>query len=259
MYATKHHSNSTQFKLAMMGAVLLASGCADTTALDATKPIVADKQTQALELMEESITQADLPAWRNPMLAYAVKYAAQALIVDLKSAHKALESNDMKRTGSYLAAARDLADGIRSMMPFTEMIDQIQDAKENINLNVELFETDTLLPVYQSLEALEVYAPPLARQSRDKVGQAENLAKTGKNIQAIELLDQVVADLSAATVYMPVIAVSQNIENAVAALKSAPALNDTALAEIDTAINRMVDSSKNTATVRQAPRNNSRY
>ncbi len=253
MTISKQPSNSSQFKLATLGALLLVSGCADTNTLNATKAPVADKQTQALELIEESIIQENLPGWRNPMLAYAVKYAAQALIVDLKSAKKALDLNDRTQTGSHLAAARDLADGIRTMMPFTVILDQIRDAKSNINLNADLFETDTLLPIYQSLEELEVYAPQLARQTHDKVGEAEKLAKTGKNIQAIEIFDQVETDLSHATVYMPVIAVSQDIENAMTALKSASSPYKAAQDQIDMAISRMMDRTKNILPIRQSP------
>lgn len=244
MLASKQHFNTNLFRFATLGALLLVSGCTNTKALDATA--VADKQTQALALMEESMAEQDLPGWHNPMLVYAVQYAAHALIVDLKSAQKSLKSNDLKRTGSYLSAAQDLINGIRAMMPFTVIIDQIKDAEANINLNVDLFETDTLLPIYESLDELEMYAPDLSQQTHDKIGQAEKLAKTGKNIQALEILDQAETYLSSATIYLPVIEVSQNIKNAMTSLKTAPSSNSATLNQVDMAINMMIDSTQNT-------------
>ena len=246
MMPAKHQPKSSQFTLITLGALLLVSACtSNTKALDVTNNTAVAP--------EESIEQDDFPGWHNPMLARAAKYAGQALIADLKSAQKALDLNDLKRANHYLDAARNLADGIRTMMPFTVTIDQIRDAKGNISVNADLFETDTLLPIYQSLEELDVYAPEIAQQSRDKVGQAEKLAKAGKNMQAVEILDQVEADITATTVYMPVITVSQHIDDAMAALKAEPSNKINAQEQIDMALTSMIDETRDTAIVKKIP------
>ena len=229
--------------------MLLLSACTNTKSLETSKATISDTPSTP----EESFSEENFPGWNNPYLARAAKYAGQALIADLNSAQKALDLNDPKRANHYLAAAEDLAEGIRTMMPFSVTIDQIRDAKGNINVNADLFETDTLLPIYQSLEELDVYAPEIAQQSRDKVKRTETLAKSGNNLQAIELLDQVEADLAATTVYMPVISVSQHIDNAMAALEKRPANKVDAQEQIDMALSSMIDETRTTSIVKQTP------
>lgn len=246
MIPAKHQSKSGQFALVTLGALLLVSACtSNTKALNVTN--------NAAVAPEERIDQDNFPGWHNPMLARAVKYAGQALIADLKSAQLALDLNDLNRADHYLNAAQNLSNGIRTMMPFTVTIDQIRDARGNISVNADLFETDTLLPIYQSLEELDVYAPEIAQQSLDKVGKAEKLAKAGKNTQAVEFLDQVEADISATTVYMPVIAVSQHIDEAMASLKAEPSNKINAQEQIDLALTSMIDETRNTVVDTKTP------
>lgn len=241
MMTNKQRTKSNHFKLATLGAMLLLSACTNTKPLDAVKASVSDTQTTP----EENFAEEDFPGWRNPYLARAAKYAGQALIADLNSAQKALDLNDLQSANHYLSAAEELAEGIRTMMPFSVTIDQIRDAKGNIKDNADLFETDTLLPIYQSLDELDVYVPEVAQQSREKVRQTEKLAKSGKNLQAVEMLDQVEADLAATTVYMPVIAVSQYIGNAMAAVAKKPVNKVDAQEQIDMALTSMIDETSN--------------
>ncbi|MCK9609036.1 MAG: YfdX family protein [Methylomonas sp.] len=249
MLTNKRQPNANQFKLATFGALLLLSACTTNT-----KPMDAAKanSTDQAAAPREQWAEGDFPGWHNPMLAHAAKYAGQALIANLKSAQTALDLNDLNQASQYLDAASDLANGIRTMMPFTVMLDQIKDAKGIISVNADLFETDTLLPIYQSLEELDVYAPEAARQSRDKVSQAEKLAKTGKNTQAVEMLDQVEADIADTTVYMPVLTVSQRIENAMLAMRTKPFNKVTVQEQIDMALTSMIDDTRGTAIVKAA-------
>jgi len=245
MTINKHQTNSSHFKLATLGAMLILSACTNTEPMDVAK--AADTPATP----EESFANEDFPGWRNPFLARAAKYAGQALIADLNSAQKALDLNDVNQANHYLDAAEDLAEGIRTMMPFSVTIDEIRDAKGNINVNADLFETDTMLPIYQSLEELDVYSPEVARQSRAKVHQSEQLAKSGKKRQAIDVLDQVEADLAASTVYMPVITVSQHIENAMTALEKEPVNKVEAQEQIDMALSSMVDETRSISVTKQ--------
>ena len=241
--------NSSHFKLTTLGVMLLLSACANTKPLESAKT----EATDVLETQEESFSKQDFPGWNNPYLARAAKYAGQALIAELKSAQKSLDLNDLKRADHYLDAANDLAEGIQTMIPFSVTIDQIRDVKGAIKLNADLFETDSFLPIYQSLEELDVYAPEIAEQSRDKVKQTEKLAKSGKSLQAIEILDQVEADLGATTVYMPVITVSQRIDDAIAALEKQPADKIDAQEQIDMALASLVDETRTTVIVKKKP------
>lgn len=152
----------------------------------------------------------------------------------------------------YPHAANDLTNGIRTMMPFTVMLDQIKDAKGIISVNADLFETDTLLPIYQGLEELDVYSPEVARQSRAKVGQAEKLAKTGNSKQAVEILDQVEADIAATTVYMPALSVSRHIDNAIQAMQAKPFHKITVREQIDMALSSLIEDTKGTVILQRA-------
>ncbi|AEG01943.1 YfdX family protein [Methylomonas methanica] len=249
MLTPKSQSHANHFKLATFGALMLLSACTgNTKPLDATK---ANATGQAAA-PEEQWVEDDYPGWRNPMLAHAAKYAGQALVANLRSAQKALDLNDPNPAARYLDAASDLANGIRTMMPFTVMLDQIKDAKGIISVNADLFETDTLLPIYQGLEELDVYSPEVALQSRTKVSQAEKLAKTGKSKQAVEILDQVEADIAATTVYMPVLAVSQHIDNAIQAMQTKPFNKITVQEQIDMALTSLIEDTKGTVILKQA-------
>jgi hypothetical protein len=248
MNTTQSQPNNRQFTLATLSVMLLLSACTNSKPLNAGKTAARGNPAPA----EESLTQLDFPGWHNPMLARSAELAGQALIGNLKSAQKALDLNEQEKAQHYLNASKDLAKGIRTMMPFTVMVDQIRNAKDNITDNADLVETDTLLPLYQSLEELDVYAPEVAQQSKTKVGQVEKLAKSGKNIQAVEILDQVEADIADTTVYMPVITVSQYIDGALDALTAKPADKIYAQVEIDLALSSMIDKTHHIALLKKA-------
>jgi len=247
MKINKQSSNSRHFKLTTLGVMLLLSACTDTKPLDTSNAMGIDTSVSP----EESVANARFPGWHNPLLARAAEYAGQALIADLKSAQKALDLDDLNHANHYLNAAEDLAEGIQTMMPFSVTIDQIRDAKGDIERYADWFAADALLPVYHSLEELDIYAPELAQQSRDKVRRSEQLAKLGNSVQAIEILNQVETDLAKTTVYMPVISVSKHIDIALVALEQEPVNKINVQEQIDIALSSMLEETKTTSIARQ--------
>lgn len=213
-------------------AVLLGTGTANIAiaADQATDVVSASKTTPAGA--EEQIS---FPGWDNPFMGRIAYYSGQLLIQHLQTAQQALSNNQQAEALQALRAAKTLASGIREMMPFTVVVDQVKNAKGDLMNSESAIMIGDLLPVYKSLEQMEPYAPNLAHNTREMLKQAETDSNNGHKDAAIQKLDKAAQAIADTTVYMPVLYVSGQINKAISALKADQSDSTTAKAAVDSA------------------------
>lgn len=107
-------------------------------------------------------------------------YSGRALLQDLQAADNALQTGKIAEARRALTASENFARSIRQTMPFVEVADQIRNVRNVLVGEVRDVIADDLLPIYASLDQMELYVPQLARQSKDKVAQAEKSINNGE-------------------------------------------------------------------------------
>lgn len=168
----------------------------------------------------ETAEHINFPGWENPFMGHIAYYSGQLLVQHLQAAQQALADGKVKEAKKALDAARALAAGLRDMMPFTVVVDQINDTKGDLLASDSAIMVGDLVPIYKSLEQMALYAPQLAKSSSDKLKEVEAKARTGDKQAALNKLDETAKAITDTTVYMPVLYVSAQIDSARQALKT---------------------------------------
>ena len=188
--------------------------------------------------------------WGDPAIAKIAVDSGRALVNHLYSAKALLEQGRIPQARSALIGSHEFAAAIQRMMPYLTVVEDMLDAGDRVvQEKVEALSTD-LLPIYASLDELDVYAPQIAHKTRGMLKQAEKNAAAGDKQGAAQELKQAAAVVSGHTVYLPVGYVNQQVRVALNAVeKSKPDLA-AAKAAVDralTSVTLVVDSVVQTA------------
>ena len=201
----------------------------------------ATKQEQIID--RETLTR--FKGWEDPDMARVAVHGGRALLRNVEAAHTALEEGKLGEARSDLRSADEFAQGLTLVIPFTVVVDNIRDAKHKLLASSQDVVVDDLLPIYANLNEMADYAPKLAAKAKTKLDEAVNQAKAGKKTEAAQKLDEVAADISGTTVYLPVRYVGNQVALAQTALNKEPADTKAAKTAIDNAMGSLVDASFN--------------
>ena len=175
-------------------------------------------------------TSPDYSGWNEPAMQYVAVHSGKALLRHLSAANQALTKKNISSAKASLTAAQDFAVSLKKMIPFTRISEEIRDSKGNILQIKYGYLLDDMLPVYENLEQLNLYAPEL--KSRVATKNTPENKTPGTHVE--ELFEA--ADT---TVYLPVLHVSGLIDNALAALDRKNADINTAKVAVEKALNSL--------------------
>jgi len=117
---------------------------------------------------------------------------ADVLINDLRKAEVQLNNGAVSRARSILTSSRDYSRNLQLMKDETERaLQYINRSNESNDNGAGLFPGDWV-GIYSSLDEMEVYAPKLAQDTRERLEQAEKHATRGDIQKAAETLKTVV-------------------------------------------------------------------
>lgn len=202
--------------------------------------------------MTDTLTVDASPGWASPQLARAAAASGRALVEQMRSARAFLASDSPELAQSALRVASEFAGAWQRTMPFVDVNDAIANAKNKLIADDNEAFYDDLLPIYASLDEMDVYAPVLAKQARAGVKHAESQARTGKSAAARSTLEEVGETLRATTVYLPLNRVADQIHVAQAALAARPADTTAAKQAIDRALGSIFEVVRGVDAVRTA-------
>lgn len=186
----------------------------------------------------ETINISEHSDWGEPGMAKIAVDSGRALIAHLSTALALLDIGKVAESRSALIASREFADAIERTMPYLTVVEDMRDASNNVvEENVTAIPAD-LLPIYASLDELQVYAPQVANRARGMVQKAEKNAAAGNRKDAAQVLKEAADDIVRHTVYLPVDYVDGQVHGALYALNQAKP--DVAAAKA--AVNRALDS-----------------
>ena len=219
------------------------------TTLTAQATEIAKPGAEASATKQEQITDREtlmrFKGWEDPDMARVAVHGGRALLRNVEAAHTALEEGKLGEARSDLRSADEFAQGLTLVMPFTVVVDNIRDAKHKLLGSSQAIVVDDLLPIYANLDEMADYAPKLAAQAKTKLDEALNQAKEGKKTEAAQKLDEVAADISGTTLYLPVRYVERQVALAHTELNKEPADTKAAKTAIDNAMGSLVDASFN--------------
>lgn len=176
--------------------------------------------------------------WTGSEMEKKATQTGRDIVASLADAHQALMNGDQKLALKSLRKAGELNANVLTMMPFATIEEDMYNAKGKLASSETTHYINDLLPIYTQLDELQVYAPETAKRIRSHLKKSEDSAHRGKVKEAMTRLDDVMDELSATTVYMPVKFVGGQIKAAIGALdKSSP---DQATA--NKAVNNALDS-----------------
>jgi hypothetical protein len=222
------------------------------TALSAALLMTSASGTFAAETKHESAKAADqsqvtdrevishYTGWEDPDMARIAVHGGRALLRHLDTAHRDLVNNKQSEASTALNAADDFAQGLQMMVPYTVVVDNIRNAKNKLLASSTGVVVDEMLPIYANLDEMSEYAPKLAQQAKNKLNQAVKHAKQGDKQKAAETLTEIADDISATTVYLPVLYVKDQINIARNALNQDPPQLRTAQSAIESSMDSLV-------------------
>jgi hypothetical protein len=230
-------------------ALSLGTGFADDAKPEAasqpteiSQPAAAKNEQMPLT-ERETVTQ--FSGWEDPDMARIAVHGGRSLLRHVQAAHSALEAGKVGEARSSLNAAEDFAEGLQLMVPYTVVVDNIRNAKHELLASNAGLIVDDLLPIYANLDEMAEFAPELAKTAKTKMDDAVKHVNKGDKDQAAEKLDEVAADISATTVYLPVLYVEHQVEAARNALDQDPANSKTAKTAVDNALLSLVHATVN--------------
>ena len=190
-------------------AAVLATGVVVSTASAASK---GDSET---------INITEYSDWGDPGMAKIAVDSGRALIAHLSTARALLDIGKVAEARSALIASREFADAIERMMPYLSVVEDMMDVSNKVvEEDVTALSAD-LLPIYASLDELQVYAPQVANRTRGMVQKAEKNAAAGNRKDAAQVLKEAADDIVQHTVYLPVDYVDDQVRGALYALNQA--------------------------------------
>jgi hypothetical protein len=207
-------------------AAVLATGIVVSTAAAASKGA------------SETISISGYSDWGDPGMAKIAVDSGRALVEHLSTARALLATGKIAEARSALVASREFADAIERTMPYLTVVEDMMDASNNVVAEDVTALSADLLPIYASLDELQMYAPQVADRTRGMVQKAEKNAAAGDSKGAAQVLKQAADDIVQHTVYLPVGYVDEQVHGALYALNQAKP--DVAVAKA--AVNRALDS-----------------
>lgn len=193
---------------------------------------------------KETVTQ--YKGWEDPVMGNIAVNSGRALLQHLQAVKAALDSGAIDEARSQLISSRDFADALERMMPYVEISDDILGAKNNLVSDDKNIFYESLLPIYASLDEMEIYAPHLAKKARTKVQQAEKQAKKGDRKSAAKTMQEVADDISVTHVFLPVRFVDGQIHAALNAVTKKTPDVATAKKAISNALDNLTQVTLNT-------------
>lgn len=195
--------------------------------------------TKRVNQYSSTQTVTEYAGWEDPSMRDMAASSGRALLAHLQGVKADLAADTLDRARSDLQVTQEFAQALERIMPYAVVVDDIRDAKNKlIAEDVEHFYED-LLPIYASLDEIQLYAPDVADNARSKVKQAEKKARKDDAKAAAEVLDEVADDIAATTIYLPVDYVDAQIRAALNALNKKPVDIVTARKDVDNALNSL--------------------
>jgi hypothetical protein len=193
------------------------------------------------KVSSESVAIVSDSGWANPTLARAAAVSGQALLSHLQSAKAFLVAGSPEGARDALITASEFTNAMERTMPLVAVADDLKTARNKlISGETELF-YDDLLPIYASVDDMQLYAPGLAKHVHGKVKKAEAQARSGQSQEAAKTLNEVGEEVTRATVYLPLGLVDNQIQVAMAALKGDHPDQATARVAVDKALKSLVE------------------
>ncbi|MCB1875329.1 MAG: YfdX family protein [Chromatiales bacterium] len=218
-----------------------ATSAAKTTA----EQNVAKQAEPKDERFTERETVAAYSGWEDPDMARIAVHGGRALLRHVQAAHAALQADKLGEARTALNAASDFAEGLQLMVPYAVVVDNIRNAKQELLASSTGVIVDDLLPIYASLDEMAEFAPELAKSAKTKLDDAVQHASSGDKEKAAAKLDEVADEISATTVYLPVLYVEGQVLAARKALDHDPADTKTAATAIDNSLLSLVHATVN--------------
>ncbi|EIJ35400.1 YfdX family protein [Thiothrix nivea] len=191
----------------ILSIILLAS----TTAMAVTSAEAAQPPNSVVEAVTT-------PGWDSPNMQRIAAHSGNEIVHHLTAAHEAIQKGDSGKALGEVEAANRLNDSVMQSMPYTDVQEDVFNAKGKLAMQENGRFYDDLLPIYAELDDMEVYAPQVAQKARGKVKEAETMARKGQNAEATTKLKEVMDDISATAIFLPVGYVHGQLEAAQNAL-----------------------------------------
>lgn len=237
--------NRILLAVTLLAMVAACSGRKQTALLDNEAGLGGQLKDKTLK----RISEERYAGWKDPALAPAAMYSGRILLANLAMAERALSAFEADESRKYLNAARELAVNLKTIMPLTIAVDEVRDADGEYLGTMDSEETDTMLPIYQSLHQMEIFAPELAKKSRF-APFADNNAETG-SLPPEQKMAPLAEDILANMICLPVTHVSEKIDNALAAMDETPVNFTQAREHVDQALGSLVALAKNAFIVKE--------
>lgn len=159
----------------------------------------------------EEVTRLQFARWGDPAMAQIAVNSGRALVGHLTSAKALLDNGQVEQARSALQVSHEFADTIERIMPYLTVVEDVVDlSNQVIEEKISALKVD-LLPIYASLDEMEVFAPEAAHQARAKVKQAEKHAAANDKAGVVKELREAAAVVEQHTVYLPVGYVDQQV------------------------------------------------
>jgi hypothetical protein len=223
----------------------------DNDAKPATEGQAAKKGKGTKPAAEEEVpltereTVAQYAGWEDPDMAHIAVHGGRALLRHVQAAHAALQENKVGEARAALTAAEDFAQGLQLMMPYSIVVESIRNAKHELLASGTGVIVDDLLPIYANLDEMSEYAPELAAKAKAKLDEAAKHVQKGEKEKAAQKLEEVAAEISSTTVYLPVLYVEAQVKAARHALDQDPPDTKTAKSAVDNAMLSLVHATVN--------------
>jgi hypothetical protein len=159
--------------------------------------------------------------WDNPHMAKDAARSDQLLLERVRSAKDMIDSGKFNVARNEVDAAEDIAGAIRATLPFAAIVSQIKAAKTELQDGDKKQFHEDLLPLYIRLDALSIFAPDLAADTKVNLERAEFMADVGRTAGAEKAMDQIARRITASNVYIPVVHVYDELAAAHMALSRA--------------------------------------
>ena len=224
-------------------ALLLASmpALADWSGAARPSPPPQAQSANAPQAENESVNIISSRGWANPRLAKVEAESGQALLAHLQSAKAWLVAGSPAGARDALITAGEFANAMERSMPFVAVADDVTTARNKLLAGEDELFYDDLLPIYASVDEMQIYTPQLAGQVHGKVKQAEAQARQGQSREAARTLREVSDQVTHSAVYLPLDYVSNQIQAAKADLKRDQYEPAKAEAAVDNALNSLIE------------------
>lgn len=241
--------------LAFAGAQSFAS---DAQASQAAKPEVSAAAPAAVPSIDRDAV-ARYPGWNSPQLREVAVRSGRAVIGALRGAQEALEQGDVAGARENLAQASAFSGTIRSLTPYTVVLNRFSNAKQEPLGTTSQIVVDDMLPVFSDVQAVEAFDVEKTAAAGDAKAKSDEQpanaatsepADASKALAGNEQLEAVGEDIAANTLYLPVGYVSSHIASARNALVQGTPNLDVAKSAVADALDSLVE---NTVSVHVIP------